>query len=136
MNPSAPSRVTSTASRTVPKPVMTIGDDVGIAGERLVEDLPAVDARQPQVGDQDVERKLVQPLERLFARAGLLDPEPVLAEPLRDDLAERRFVVDEQQVLEGVVMATDFDTSPDVPTFSARPPIVFGGSEHGAGQPP
>ena len=99
MNPSAPSRVTSTASRTRAEAGDHDGDDVGIAGEGLVEHLPAVDAGQPQVGDQDVERELVEPLERLFARAGLLDPESVLGEPFGNHLAERRFVVDEQQMV-------------------------------------
>ena len=84
MNPSAPSRVTSTASRTVPKPVMTMAMMSGIAGEGLVEDLPAVDAGQAEVGDEDVERELVQPLEGFFAGAGLLDAESVLGQPLGD----------------------------------------------------
>ena len=65
------------------------GDDVGVALERGVEDLPAVDAGQPQVGDQDVERKRGQPFERLLAAGRLLDEEAVVGEPLGDRLAER-----------------------------------------------
>ena len=38
------------------------GDDVGIALERGVEHLPAVDAGQPQVGDEDVEGEVGEPL--------------------------------------------------------------------------
>ena len=75
-------------------------DDVRIPGERLVEHLPAVDAGQPQVGDEDVERELVQPLERLFAGAGLLDPKSVLGQPFGHHLAKCRFVVDQEKVLE------------------------------------
>ena len=35
----------------------------------------------------------------LFARAGLHDREAVFGQPLRHDLPERRFVVDQQEVL-------------------------------------
>ncbi len=49
-------------------------DDVGIAGEGLVEDLAAVDARQPQVRDEDVEREVVEPRERLLARCPPVRP--------------------------------------------------------------
>ena len=55
MKSAAPCLMASTASFTVPKPVMTMRDDVGVALERGVEHLPAVDAGQPQVGDEDVE---------------------------------------------------------------------------------
>ena len=77
------------------------GDDVRVAREGLVEHLAAVDAGQPEVGDEDVEGELVQPLERLFARARLLDAEPMLAEPLGDGLPKAGFVVNEQKVLTG-----------------------------------
>ena len=75
MKPSAPSRVTSTASRTVPKPVMTMAMMSGIAREGLVQHLAAVHAGQPEVGDEDVEGELVQPLERFLAGTGLFDAE-------------------------------------------------------------
>ena len=39
----------------------------GIALEGRLDDLAAVDARQAQVGDDDVEREPVEPLERGFA---------------------------------------------------------------------
>ena len=74
------------------------GDDVGVAFERGVEHLPAVDARQPQVGDQDVEREVGQPLQRFLAAARLLDDEAVVGEPLGDRLAQRLLVVDDQQM--------------------------------------
>ena len=74
------------------------GDDVGVALEGGVEHLPAVDARQPQVGDQDVEGEVGQPLQRLFAAACLLDDEPVVGQPLGDRLPQRGLVVDDQQM--------------------------------------
>ena len=74
------------------------GDDLGIALERGVEHLPAVDAGQPQVGDEDVEGELGQPRERLLAAVGLFDDEAVVRQPLRDRLAQRRLVVDDQQM--------------------------------------
>ena len=43
----------------------------GIALERLGQHLAAVDARQAQVRDQDVEREPLELLERLLARGGL-----------------------------------------------------------------
>ena len=46
------------------------GDDGGVALPRGVDHLRAVHARQPQVGDEDVEGELIQQLERLFAAAG------------------------------------------------------------------
>ena len=36
--------------------------------------------------------------ERLFAAGGLLDDEAVVGEPLGDGLAQRRFVVDDEQM--------------------------------------
>ena len=53
------------------------GDDVGIALERGVEDLPAVDARQPQVGDDDVEGEIRQSrCERFLAAAACSTTKP------------------------------------------------------------
>ncbi len=73
-------------------------DDVGIALERGIEDLPAVDAGQPQVGDQDVEGEVGESLERLFAAVGLLDDEAMVREALGDRLTQRLFVVYDQQM--------------------------------------
>ena len=77
---------------------MTIGDDLGIALERGLEDLPAVDAGQAQVGDEDVEGELREPLERVLAAVGLLDDEAVVRQPLGNRLAQRALVVDDQQM--------------------------------------
>ena len=69
-------------------------DDVGVALERGFEHLPAVDAGQPQVGDEDVEGELGEPLERVFAAVGLLDGEAMIAQaaprPLRAAPSRRR----------------------------------------------
>ena len=76
------------------------GDDVRVAGERLVEHLPAVHPRQPEVGDEDVEGELVQPLERVFPARRLFDPEPVFRQPIGNGLTKSRLVVNEQKMLE------------------------------------
>ena len=78
------------------------GDDVGVALERGVQHLPAVDAREPEIGDQDVEGERRQPFERLLATRRLLDQEPVIDEPFGDRLTERRLVVYDQQMFRGV----------------------------------
>ncbi len=74
-------------------------DDLRVAREGLVQDVPAVDAWQPEVGDQDVEGELVQPLERFLARARLLDAKPMLAQPFGNRLAKSGFVVNEKEML-------------------------------------
>ena len=51
-------------------------DDVGIARDGGFDDGRAVDAGQPQVGDDDVEGELGQAGQRGFARLGLLDRIP------------------------------------------------------------
>ena len=77
------------------------GDDVGVALDRGVEDLAAVDARQPEVGDEDVEGERRQALERLFAARRLLDDEAVIGEPFGDRLPQRRLVVDDEADVSG-----------------------------------
>ena len=74
------------------------GDDLRVASECLVEDLPAVDARQTQIRNQDVEGKLTESSQRLFPAPRLLDAEAVLGQSLGHHLAKRRFVIHEQQV--------------------------------------
>ena len=69
------------------------GDDVRVSGEGLVENLPAVHAREAQVRDYHVEGELVQPLECRFARGGLFDPIAGFPQPFRDHFAESVFVV-------------------------------------------
>jgi hypothetical protein len=77
-------------------------DDFGIAFERPFDDLPAVDARQAQVGDEDVEGEGRKPLEGLLAAGGLLDDEAVVGQPLRDRLAQRLLVVHEEQMFQAL----------------------------------
>ena len=74
-------------------------DDLGIPGEGFVKNPTAVDARQPEVGDKNVEGEVVQPLERFFAGCRLFDPEPMIDEPLGHRLAKSAFIVNEQQML-------------------------------------
>ena len=73
-------------------------DDVRVALERGVEDLAAVDSREPQIGDEDVERKVGEPAERLFPAVGLLDDEAVVRQSLGDRLAQGLLVVHDQQM--------------------------------------
>ena len=77
------------------------GDDFRIAGEGFVEDLASVHAGQPEIGDQNVEGESFRRSSAASPRAGLLDPKAMLGQPFRDDLAKGRFVIDEQQVLDG-----------------------------------
>ena len=74
------------------------GDDLGVARERGVEHLPAVDARQAQVGDDDVEGELGQALQRLFPAVGLFDRKAVVGQPLGDGFPQRLLVIDDQQM--------------------------------------
>ena len=74
-------------------------DDFRVALERGFEDLPAVDAGQAQVRDEDVEGEPREPLEGEFPAAGLLDDEAVVRQPLGNGLTERAFVVNDQQML-------------------------------------
>ena len=88
-------------------------DDFRVALERGLEHGAAVDAGQPEVGDDDVERELGEPRQRVFAVGGLLDDEAVVGEPLRDGLPQRRLVVDEEQmfrVFSHLVVRRYFDT--------------------------
>ena len=73
-------------------------DDVGIAPEGGVDHLAAVDAWQPEIRDEDVEGKVGETRDRLFAAGSLLDGEAVVREPLGDHLTERLFVVYDQQM--------------------------------------
>jgi hypothetical protein len=88
-------------------------DDLGIALERGLEDGPAVDAGQAEVGHDDVEGELSQPGEGVFAARGLLDDEAVIGEPLRNGLPQRDLVVYEEQmfrVFSHLVVRRYFDT--------------------------
>jgi hypothetical protein len=74
------------------------GDQVGIAVDRRIEHLPAVDTRQTKIGNQYIERERGQPLERLFTAGSLLNDKSVIAKSLGDRLAERGLVIDDQQM--------------------------------------
>ena len=125
MKSAAPCLMASTASFTVPKPVIDDGDDVGVPLERRVQHRAAVDAGQPEVGDDDVEREFREPRERLLAAGGLLDREAVIGEPLGNRLPQRRLVVYDQQMFRAfrhLVGGRYFDTRPTggQRTFPAR----------------
>ena len=88
-------------------------DDLGVALERRFEDRAAVHAGQAEVRNDDVERELGQPRDRVFAVTGLLHDEAVIGEALGDRLPERRLVVHEEQmfrVFSHLVVRRYFDT--------------------------
>ena len=58
----------------------------GIALDGGFDDGRAVDARQPQVGDDDVEREIGELREGRFARLGLLDVVAAVGQLLGDGL--------------------------------------------------
>ena len=66
---------------------------------RLVKHLAAVDARQPQIGQQHVECEFTEAFERRFACGRLLHAIAVLTQAFRDDLTEGVLIVDEQEML-------------------------------------
>ena len=66
------------------------GDDVGVAAERRLDDARPVDARQAQVGDDDVEGEFGEFVERLLAGVGLHDVETVVGQAFRHGFAQRR----------------------------------------------
>ena len=74
------------------------GDDAWVALERGFDDLLAVDARKPKIGDQDVEGKVVEQLECALAGVGLGDFKALFQKAFRDDVAERGFVVYEKEM--------------------------------------
>ena len=88
----------------------------GIALERGFEHGAAVHARQPQVGNDDVEGELGEARQRVLAVRGLLDDEAVIRQPFRDGLTQRRLVVYEEQmfrVFSHLVVRRYFDTRGD-----------------------
>ena len=72
--------------------------DGGIPADGGIDDLSSVDARQPEVGDEDVEGELVEQLQRFFACFSLHDLEIPFPEPFRRHRSQGRFVVDEEEV--------------------------------------
>jgi hypothetical protein len=73
-------------------------NDVWIPLERGFDDATAIDAGQPEVGDEDVEREVREPLQGVLAARGLLDDKPMVGEALRDRLPQRALVVHDEQM--------------------------------------
>ena len=73
-------------------------EDVRVAVERGVEDAGAGQARQPQVGQDDVEGEPAEGCHRLFAGVGLDDVEAGVGEQVGECETQRRLVLDEQQM--------------------------------------
>jgi len=70
------------------------GRNLRISCERFVEHATPVHAGQSQVRDEDVERELVQAIERFFPCSGLFHAISDIAEPLGNHLPKRHFIVD------------------------------------------
>ena len=77
---------------------MTMAMMSGIALDRGFDDRRTVDARQAQVGDDDVEGEIGEPCEGRFAGVGLLDVEAAVGQLLGDGLAQGGLVFDEEQM--------------------------------------
>ena len=92
----------------------------GIALERGIDDGGSVDAGQAQVGDDDVEREVGEPRERGFARFRLFDGIAVIGELLGDGLAERRFVLDEQEMFHRIRHLAGAKSLTQVADFTVR----------------
>ena len=74
------------------------GKDLGIAADRRLNHLRAVDAGQPEVGDEKVERELGEAFEGLLPAFGLDHLEAAVGQPLGHGLAEGSLVFDKQQM--------------------------------------
>ena len=73
-------------------------DDLGIAGDGGFDDGGAVDAWQPQVGDDDVEGEIVQVRHGGFTRFGLYDLVAAVGQLFGDGRSQRGLVFDQQQM--------------------------------------
>ena len=88
-------------------------DDLGVTLERGLEHGASVHAGEAEVRDDDVEREIGEPRERLFAAGGLFHDEAVVGQAFRDRLPQRRLVVHEKQmfrVFSHLVRRRYFDT--------------------------
>ena len=73
-------------------------DDVRVAIQRRLNDGSTVHPRKPQIGDENVEREVREPGDRLFAVRRLHDLESRRHQPFGDRLPQRAFVVHKQQM--------------------------------------
>ena len=77
-------------------------DDVGIALDGGVDDSGAVDSRQAEVRDDDVEREFCEPADRFLAGIRLCHLIAAVGELLGYGLPQGGLVLDEQQMFHGV----------------------------------
>src|SRR5215467_8914163 len=100
-------------------------DDIWIAFDGGLDDARTIDARQTQVGDDDVERKIRESCDGSFAGFGLFDLIPVIDKLLGDSLTERRLVFNDQKMsclLSHLRGRQDFDIRAGVCLLLARAP--------------
>ena len=77
-------------------------DDLRVPLHGGLNDGGSVDARQAQVGDDDVEGEVGQGFKRRLAAFGLDHLVPVIRQPLRHRRSQRRLVFDEQQMFRSI----------------------------------
>ena len=77
-------------------------DDVGISLDGGVDDSGAVDSRQAEVRDDDVEREFCEPADRFLTGIRLCDLIPAVGELLGYGLPQGDLVLDEQQMFHRV----------------------------------
>ncbi len=74
------------------------GHNLGIPLDGRVDDRRSVDAGEPEVGDDDVEREIGQTSQGRLARVGLLDVVAAIGQLLGDSLPKRRLVLNQKQM--------------------------------------
>jgi hypothetical protein len=95
--------------------------DVGRAVEDVLQDLEPADLGHHQVGDDDVEAPAVEELDRLRAVGGLDDLVALALEGRGEDLAEVRFVVDDEELRGGhASLVTTISRRPGLRATPAR----------------
>ena len=80
---------------------MTMATMLGYRSRARLDDPSPIDARQPQVGDHDVEGELLEQLQGPLAAIGLHNLKAPFGQPLGHQAAERGLVIDDKQVRGG-----------------------------------
>ena len=74
------------------------GNDFGVTLERRLDHFCAVDPRQAQIGDENVEGKIGETLKRFLATSCLFNDEPVIGKAFSDRLPQGGLIIDDQQM--------------------------------------
>ena len=107
-------------------------NDARVSVSRSFNDPGAINARQPEVRDHDIERELLQQFESSLAAIGLDHLEAALRETLRHQTAKGGLVIDDKQVRSsaGCLQGANILTQANL-TIARQQPIqrskLFGG---------